>query len=342
MAVSDFLENLSNPQTIGGIAGAVLGANSARSQNQNYQAAVGANPYDAQYQQLSQQLMGLTGELADTNNPQFQSRVKQREDEIMRQYEKQLRQQQAVEARRYGRTGMGMVNPERRDEAIARSLASFRSQAQAQARSEAMGEMVNAAKVGGQITAPVVNTGSQSQRARQVAGANMQNASDVGKTNAYLALAGQVLGPLLKGVDFKKMLGVTSSSQAPAGVQSSTSGGPSGGVPSFDAGMFQQFPAAGGDPGGMFDPGYGYGGGGVNMPSFDMGQFPAAGGDPGGMYDPGYGYAAPSGDFPTYGNDAGGTFDPGYGYANTFSPPQFDFPDFGGDIGGFFDPGYGY
>lgn len=347
MAVSDYFDPTqfydAIPGMVGGLAAGVLGLNANSNANAALQSAYAPNSYDQQYQQLSQQLMQLTGQLADTNNPQFQARVKQREDEIMRQYEQTLRQQQAAEARRYGRTGMGMVNPERRDEAIARSLATFRSQAQAQARAEAMGEMVNAAKVG-QGTAPVVQVGSTTTRGREVAGANVNNAYDQNKKSTYLALAGQVLGPLMKGIDFKKMIEGTTG----------------GGVTSAPA------MAGPNDSTGLYDPGYGYGqsniptfaapsqswganpSGGIDIPSFDMGQFPSAGTDTGGMYDPGYGYAAPDFNFPAAGADVGGTFDPGYGYAAptfdpaSFSTPSFDFPSFGGDFGSFFDPGYGY
>ena len=185
---------------------------------------------------------------------------------------------------------MGMINPERRDEGLSRSLAAFRSQAEAQARAEAMGELVNAAQTTGKFAAPVANVGAERRQGQQVAQADAGNTYDSTKKNTYLALASQVLGPLLKGVDFNKMVGATGQS---GGVQSAPGGQPSpggqssfagGGAPQFDAGM--NFPGAGGDSGGAFDPGYGYGaqqgGGGMDFPSFDMGQSPASGGDPSG------------------------------------------------------------
>lgn len=345
MAVSDFFEAL--PGIAGNLATSVLAGQANRDAGRRTSAALAPNIYDQQYQQLATQLQGLTGQLADTNNPQFQSRVRARMDEIMRQYEAHLRQQQAVEARRYGRTGMGMVNPERRDEAIARSLAAFRSQAEAQARAEAMKEMVAAAQETRGAALQVAGPGTQIERSRAGAAATVANQTDANRKANYLQLAGSVLGPLLKGVDFKKLgEGVFGGGpQASGAISMAPQGGPGQmAVPTFDASMFN-FPTMGNDPSGMFDPGYGYAGGGapqggMDFPSFDMGDFPAAGADPGGMFDPGYGYAAPQFDFdfPSFGSDPSGTFDPGYGYAAPqFDPAAFSFDpgtfDFGADFG---------
>jgi len=341
MAVSDFLGNLSNPETLSNIAAAVMAGQANRSAGQGLQAAYAPNSYDAMYQQLSTQLQGLSGELADTNNPQFQARVAARTDEIMRQYEAALRQQQALEARRYGRTGMGTINPERRDEALNRSLANFRSQAEAQARNEAMQELVNAAKVTGQIAAPVTQVGSTTTRGREVASANAGAVQDVNRKNNYLALASQVLGPLLKGVDLSKLVGgVQSANEAASptlygpGRTGSLDWGASqgGGVPMPPTGSpgfspVGGIPSAGGEipswADASFDPGawQDYMGTTYNQPNMTMEDFQGTGMPELPQVDPG-GYnfdfnAAPapqfnatdfnpSWDFSPYGSDAGG------------------------------------
>jgi len=260
MADSSFFDSLFQPATrnttpaydlASGVLGIGLGMNAANRSS----GALAPNSFDQQYQQLSQQLQALTGQLADSNNPEFQQRVKSKTDQIMQSYEQAIRSQQAREANRYGRTGMGLINPERRDEGLARSLAQGRVQAEAQARAEVTNEMLQAARAT-TLGAGVAGSGANQQRARQAGSANTRNAYNQAIGTGAL----QIAGALGKGVDFKKLLGSSVVNELP---DASRMAGPFGG--------FDNQAIAGADfTGGMgtpaFDPS-------AFGPAFDSGAF---------------------------------------------------------------------
>jgi len=190
MALSDILTNPSDFAT--GILGVYRAADAANRAGKAY----APTQFDAQYQQLSQQLQALTGQLADSSNPEFQSRVSQKTDQIMQSYEQALRSQQAREAQRYSRTGMGAINPERRDEGLSRSLAQARVQAEQAARMEVTNEMLSAAKATG-LGAQVTGAGANREAMRQF---GVNSARDKAAQVGISAIPA-----LMKGVNFKKL-----------------------------------------------------------------------------------------------------------------------------------------
>jgi len=196
------------PQIPGmGIAEALMGIYSANQQGKRMSGALEPTSYDAMYQQFAQQLQQLTGQLADSTNPEFQRRVQQRQDEIMRANQDSMRQQQSLNASRAGRGLQGLVNPERRDEAQSRNIAMMRQQAEAQARAEVTKELAQAAQSTTQGSQSVA-AGLANERARRAGQANVQNAYGQTGGQAWMGLAKEILGAT-KGMDWGKALGVT-------------------------------------------------------------------------------------------------------------------------------------
>lgn len=195
-----------------GIASAILGIVNSGNLKRNATNAFAPNQLDqsfaSQYQYYADQLKQLTGQLADTSNPQFQSRVQQRMDEIMRSHTDALRQQQTLQAQRAAR-GLGSVNPERRDEAMSKNLAVLRQQAEAQARAEVTKELATAAQAGNASLNNVGQAallGAAADRNRTV---RAQDARDYyGQTGqqSYLALAKELL-PLITKMNMGKTMG---------------------------------------------------------------------------------------------------------------------------------------
>lgn len=208
MALSDIF---TGPNIVD-LASGVLGITGAGSASRRAQDALGPTSFDAQYQQLAQQLQTLTGQLADTSNPEFARRVSEKTDQIMQSYEQAIRSQQARQANLAGR-GLGGFNSERRDEGLSRSLAQAKVNAEAQARAEVTNEMLTAAKATG-LGAQTAGLGVANERARRMAGANVDNAYDQARKAGFLQLG----GALLKGVDFKKLAGAFGPSQTPTGM----------------------------------------------------------------------------------------------------------------------------
>jgi len=214
MAIMDDLFSGNMPAV--GIASAILGAINANKLRRNATNVLAPNAldqsYQNQYQYYADQLRQLTGELANVNNPQFQSRVQQRMDEIMRSHTDALRQQQSLQAARAGR-GLGSINPERRDEAMSKNLAVLRQQAEAQARAEVTKELATAAQAGNASLQNVGQSallGAAADRNRAV---RQQDAKDYyGQTGqqAYLALAKELL-PFITKMNMGKTMGAIAS-----------------------------------------------------------------------------------------------------------------------------------
>lgn len=198
------------------IASAVLGITDSSKYGNRARQALEPTSWDTDYERMFQdynaRLQALTGQLADTSSPEFQTRLKTRMDEIMRGVTDSLRQQQSLNAARVGRGLQGLVNPERRDEAMARNLASARSAAEAQARAEVIKEMAEAAtqtRGAMGITGQIGAAGLANERARRAAQSNVQSAYDQTGNASWLALAKSVLPLVMKGVDFTKAADVS-------------------------------------------------------------------------------------------------------------------------------------
>lgn len=199
-----------------GIASAILGAVNANNLGKRASNVLEPNPFDKsfadQFSYYAQQLQALTGQMADVNNPQFKTRVQQRMDEIMRSHTDALRQQQSLAAQRAGRGLQGTFNPERRDEAMSKNLASLRGQAEAQARAEVMKELATAAQGSNnalQSTGALGLRGAQQERARQVTQQNTKDAYGTAGQGAYLALAKELLPLIIRGMDVGKAMDVS-------------------------------------------------------------------------------------------------------------------------------------
>lgn len=199
-------EQRSNPAI--DIGSALLSIYNANRLAGNASQALQPSNYDAMYQQFAQQLQNLTGQLADSSNPEFARRMQSRMDEIMRANTSALRQNQALQAARAARGLPGLVNSERRDEAMSRNLATLRSQAEAQARAEVARELATAAQQTS-LGAQVVGRGVDSERARRVAQQNTQDYYNQAGQQGWLALAKSVLPMVMKGMDVGKATDVT-------------------------------------------------------------------------------------------------------------------------------------
>lgn len=190
------------------IGAALLSIYNANRLSGNASKSLEPTNWDSMYQQFANQLQQLTGQLADTNNPQFQSRVNQRMDEIMRSHTSALRQNQALQAARASRGLPGFINSERRDEGMSRNLAMLRQQAEAQARAEVARELAQAAQ---QTTlgSQVVGRGMEAERSRRVAQNNVQDYYNTAGQGSWMALAKAILPVAMKGMDIGKATDVS-------------------------------------------------------------------------------------------------------------------------------------
>ena len=121
---------------------------------------------------------GLIKALLNPDSKKFQKIAGREEDAIRADLADALQQLQVADARAYGRTGFGLLNPERRDESIASAFIRGAEQAKAAARDRARQYLQAAINANASMFGPTLQAGQLQQA--QLAG-GIESAFDLGR-----------------------------------------------------------------------------------------------------------------------------------------------------------------
>lgn len=123
----------------------------------------------------------------EREGPAWEKRVDRAEQQRLAAYEQALNKLLTQNERMMARGGVGFINPERRDEMVARNLAIANDQARDQAIKDIEESLLRGITVGGQAVLPHYAGMSDRERAREIAGLNFYSQNLLQKEGARQA-----------------------------------------------------------------------------------------------------------------------------------------------------------